>query len=214
MGRDPHTKIDSIIFDLGGVIVNLDYGLTIQAFSELAGYDITQQYSQQSQAEVFSRFEVGNISAAEFRQELTALLKFEASDDAIDRAWSALILDFPPERVELIRQIGRQKRIFLLSNINELHLETSDRKFTEAMGTDIGTLADQFEQAYYSHLVGDRKPNASIFQKVIDDNQLDPAKTLFLDDTAHNLVGAAKVGLQTAHVTQKNPIESLNLLDL
>lgn len=207
------STVDSIIFDLGGVIVNLDYGLTIQAFSKLAGYDITRQYSQQRQADIFSQFEVGDIAAAEFRQGLMQLLKFEASDDAIDQAWSALIIDFPPERVELVRQLGQQKRIFLLSNINELHLVTSDLKFAEAMGTDIGTLADQFERAYYSHLVCDRKPNASIFQRVIDENNLDPAKTLFLDDTAHNLVGAQQVGLHTIHITQDNPIESLNLLN-
>ena len=208
------TSIDSIIFDLGGVIVNLDYGLTIWAFSQLAGYDITQQYSQQKQADLFSKFEIGSITAAEFRQGLMRLLGFEAGADAIDQAWNALILEFPPERVELLRQLGRRKRIFLLSNINELHLATSDRKFAEAMGTDIGTLADQFERAYYSHLVCDRKPNASIFQRVIDENNLDPAKTLFLDDTAHNLVGAQQVGLQTIHITPENPIESLNLLDL
>ncbi|MEL6129705.1 MAG: HAD family phosphatase [Cyanobacteria bacterium J06628_4] len=208
------TGIDSIIFDLGGVIVNLDYGLTIRAFSQLAGYDITQQYSQQQQANIFSKFEVGRITAAEFRQGLMQLLGFEAGADEIDQAWSALILEFPPERVELLRQLGRRKRIFLLSNINELHLATSDRKFAEAMGTDIGTLADQFERAYYSHLVCDRKPNASIFQRVIDENNLDPAKTLFLDDTDNNLIGARQVGLQTIHITQENPIESLNLLDL
>ena len=206
--------IDNIIFDLGGVIVNLDYGLTIQALSKLAGYDIAQQYSQQRQADIFSKFEVGSITAAEFRQGLMQLLQFEADDQAIDQAWSALILEFPPERVELVRQIGRQKRIFLLSNINELHLATSDRKFIEAMGHDIGTLADQFERAYYSHLVRDRKPNLSIFQRMIDENNLDPAKTVFLDDTAHNLVGAQQVGLQTIHITQENPIESLNLLSL
>lgn len=208
------TSINAVVFDLGGVIVNLDYSLTIQAFSQLAGYDITQQYSQQSQVDLFSRFEVGRITAAEFRQGLMQLLNFDANDEAIDQAWNALILNFPPERVELVRQLGRQKRIFLLSNINELHLATSDRKFTEAMGTDIGTLADQFERAYYSHLVGDRKPNASIFQRVIDENKLDPAKTLFLDDTTHNLVSAQQVGLKTIHITQENPIESLNLLNL
>ncbi|MEM6252392.1 MAG: HAD family phosphatase [Cyanobacteria bacterium P01_D01_bin.156] len=209
---DQLTDIDNFIFDLGGVIVNLDYGLTIQAFSELVGYDITRQYSQQSQADIFSQFEVGSISATEFRQGLMDLLKFEASDDAINHAWSALILDFLPERVALVRQLAQRKRIFLLSNINELHLATSDLKFTEAMGT--GTLADQFERAYYSHLVGDRKPNTSIFQRVINENNLDPAKTLFLDDTAHNLVGAQQVGLQTLLVTQENPIESLNLLGM
>ncbi|EKV00900.1 haloacid dehalogenase superfamily protein, subfamily IA, variant 3 with third motif having DD or ED [Leptolyngbya sp. PCC 7375] len=209
-----HAQIESIVFDLGGVIVNLDYGLTIQAFSELAGYDVTQQYSQQSQADIFSKFEVGSITPAEFRHSLMQLLQFEADDEAINQAWSALILDFPPKRVELIRQLSQQKRIFLLSNINELHLATSDRKFAEAMGNDIGTLADQFERAYYSHLVGDRKPNTSIFQRVIDENNLDPAKTLFLDDTAHNLVGAQQIGLQTVHITQERPIESLNLLDL
>lgn len=208
------SDIDSVVFDLGGVIVNLDYSLTIRALSRLAGYDITQQYSQQSQADIFSKFEVGDITAAEFRQGLMQLLNFEASDEAIDQAWSALILDFPPERVNLIRRVGQQKRIFLLSNINELHLATSDRKFTEAMGSDIGTLADQFEKAYYSHLVCDRKPNCSIFQRVIEENNLTPARTLFLDDTPHNLTGAQRVGLKTAHITQNKPIESLNLLDL
>lgn len=211
---NPLTDIDSIVFDLGGVIVDLDYGLTIRALSELAGYDIAHQYSQQRQADIFSKFEVGSISVSEFRQGLMQLLRFEADDDSIDHAWSALILDFPPERVDLVRQLGQRKRVFLLSNINELHLATSDRKFTEAMGTDIGSLADQFEQAYYSHLVGDRKPHTTIFQRVIDENRLTPAKTLFLDDTAHNLVGAQQVGLQTMHITQENPIESLNLLDL
>ena len=206
--------VDSVIFDLGGVIVNLDYALTIQALSQLAGYDVTQQYSQQSQADIFSEFEVGSITAAEFRQGLMQLFRFEASDEAIDCAWSALILDFPPERVELVRQLAQRKRIFLLSNINELHLATSDRKFTEAMGIRMGTLADQFERAYYSHLVRDRKPNLSIFQRVIDENNLTPAKTLFLDDTAHNLVGAKHSGLQTVHITQKCPIERLNLLNL
>ena len=208
------SDIDCIVFDLGGVIVNLDYGLTIKALSALAGHNISQQYSQQSQADVFSKFEVGAITAAEFRQGLAQLLGFEASDDAIDHAWSALILDFPPERVELIRRIGQQKRIFLLSNINELHLATSDRKFAEAMGTSIGTLADQFERAYYSHLVRDRKPNASIFQRVINENKLDPSKTLFLDDTAHNLAAAQQLGLQTIHITPNHSIERLNLLDL
>ena len=208
------SNIDNIIFDLGGVIVDLDYGLTIRALSALAGHDISQQYSQQSQADIFSKFEVGAITAAEFRQGLAQLFGFEASDDAIDQAWSALILDFPPERVELIRQVGQRKRIFLLSNINELHLATSDRKFAEAMDTNIGTLADQFERAYYSHFVRYRKPNVSIFQRVIDENQLDPTKTLFLDDTAHNLVGAQQVGLRTIHVNQTHPIERLNLLNL
>ncbi|MEM8611469.1 MAG: HAD family phosphatase [Cyanobacteria bacterium P01_H01_bin.105] len=206
--------LDAIIFDLGGVIVNLDYGLTIKAFSELAGYDVSQQYSQQRQADIFSKFEVGSITTAEFRHGLMQLLNFEATDKAIDQAWSALILDFPPERVELVRQLSQKKRIFLLSNINELHLATSDLKFTEAMGYDIGTLAEQFERAYYSHLVRDRKPNPSIFQRVIDENNLDPDKTLFLDDTAHNLVGAQQVGLKTMHITHKHPIESLNLLNL
>ena len=72
-------------------------------------------------------------TTAEFRQGLQQFLKFEADDGAIDQVWVGLILDFPPERVELVRQLGRQKRIFLLSNSNELHLAMSDRKFTEAI---------------------------------------------------------------------------------
>ncbi|NEQ52002.1 MAG: HAD family phosphatase [Leptolyngbya sp. SIO3F4] len=211
--RHQLSAVENIIFDLGGVILDLDYSLTIQALSKLAGYDVAEHYGQQAQAEFFSQFEIGAITAAEFRLGLKQLLSFEASDEAVDSAWSALILAFPPERVELVRQVGRKKRTFLLSNINELHLMTSDRKFTEAMGTGLGRLADQFERVYYSHLVGDRKPNVSIFQKVIDENHLEPAKTLFLDDTAHNLIGAQQVGLQTVLITKETPIESLNLPD-
>ena len=203
---------ESIIFELGGVIVNLDYGLTIDALSQLAGRDISQQYGQHRQAEIFSQYEIGAITTADFRHGLRQLLQLEGTDAAIDEAWCRLILDFPSERIKLIRQLGQHRRIFLLSNINELHLATCDRKFIEATGHTVGSLAEQFERAYYSHLVGDRKPNPSIFEQVITDNGLVPEKTLFLDDTAANLIGAQAVGLTTRLITPGQTIESLNLL--
>jgi putative hydrolase of the HAD superfamily len=206
--------ISSIIFDLGGVIMNLRYETTIEAFSQLCGFDVSRVYTQHKQAPLFDDFETGRISIAEFRDGLRSLLglsKSQASDDAIDAAWNAMLMDIPPSRVELLKHLRHHKRIFLLSNNNALHKAECDRIFTETYGAG-EALDDLFEQAYYSHLMGDRKPHPSIFQRVIQEQQLDPAETLFVEDTKQHIDGAVSVGLQTEHLTDGRTIHDLNRL--
>lgn len=213
---DPDTLVldtlalDALIFDLGGVIIDLDYGKTIAAMSQLAKCDMSQVYTQQRQSSLFTQFEVGAIGSVEFRDGLRSHLDITASDAEIDSAWNALILSIPPVRIGLIRALRHRYPVFLLSNNNELHLTRCYELFDAALGTDQGTLDDQFDHAYYSHHVGDRKPNASIYQRVIDEQGLDPARTLFVEDTAHNVEGAKAVGLQTLHITNGLQIENLD----
>ncbi|MEO1590607.1 MAG: HAD family phosphatase [Cyanobacteria bacterium J06632_22] len=203
------TSVDAIIFDLGGVIIELDYGKTIAALSQLAGFDVSQVYTQQRQTSLFSDFETGAIGAAEFRDGLRSHLNFSAPDADIDTAWNALILSYPKQRIELLQSLRQRLPIYLLSNNNELHLARCEELFETTFGSTFGSLDDQFNRAYYSHQMGDRKPNASIYQQVIDEQGLAPARTLFVEDTAHNVDGAKGVGLQTLHITNGLKIEDI-----
>jgi len=198
--------IDAIIFDLGGVILNLDFGLLAKRFYQLGVPDFEQRYSQYKQNPVFDLFETGKISEDVFRAELNKILGLTLTDEAFDFAWNSLLLDFPTERIELLQKLRTQKRIFLLSNTNSIHARHYEKQFEEEFGFPFQTL---FEKVYYSFQVGDRKPERSIFEKVITENRLNPARTLFIDDTSIHTDGAKQTGLQTVHL--KHPITILDL---
>ncbi|MBF2087870.1 MAG: HAD family phosphatase [Synechococcales cyanobacterium K44_A2020_017] len=203
--------IRSLIFDLGGVIINLRYQTTIEAFSRLCGFDVSPLYTQHQQNPLFDRYEMGQISSAEFREGMRSLLGITCADDDIDQAWNAMLLDIPPSRVSLLQQLRDHYRLFLLSNTNEIHKAECDRIFAHTFGSEL-TLSGLFDHAYYSHEVGDRKPHASIFQRVLQDHDLDPAATLFIEDTKQHIDGAIGVGLQTVHLTGGRTIHDLGLM--
>ncbi|MGB0522764.1 MAG: HAD family hydrolase [Flammeovirgaceae bacterium] len=200
----------NIIFDLGGVIINLDYQATTNAFTKLCGRDMSEVYSQKRQDPIFDDIETGKISPHEFREGLKQLFNFEASHDQIDAVWNALLLDIPPSRIDLLKQLKAQKRIFLLSNTNAIHKIAFERILKKATG--IPKLDPLFEKAYYSHELNDRKPNVSIFERVIDENALNPAETLFIDDSAQHIIGAKQAGLHAYHLTAPTTILDLGLV--
>lgn len=205
-------QFDAVIFDLGGVIINIQYQNTLAAFSRLCGFDITPLYTQHRQAPLFDRFETGQIDAPTFRDGLRQLLQLAAvADTDLDQAWNAMLLDIPKSRIDLLQTLGGRKRLFLLSNTNAIHKARFDQIFAAAYGDRIGTLSELFEQDYYSHLMGDRKPNPGVFQTVINNHSLDPRRTLFIEDTHQHIQGAQQVGLQTVHLQPSLDIVNLNL---
>ncbi|MEN7549632.1 HAD family phosphatase [Rapidithrix thailandica] len=205
-----HTFIDTVIFDLGGVILNLDIQATFRAFEKLSGKELAANYREHAQADFFKQYEVGGISSDEFRNILRAWLSIDAPDAVLDQAWSAMLGDLPQERVDFLKELGKHKQIFLLSNTNAIHKASFDKILQDSTG--MGSLDELFEKAYYSHEMGDRKPNPSIYQTLIDTHRLNPERTLFIDDTAENLTGAQEVGLQTEHLTEEKSILTLGLL--
>jgi putative hydrolase of the HAD superfamily len=198
---------ENIIFDLGGVIIDLHLDRTHQLFTALSGKDFYQLFSLQSQAFLFDAFETGQISDEEFRNGLRMLLQVDLPDEVIDAHWNALLGNIPAERLQLLLQLGQQKRIFLLSNTNSIH----KKAFEEILFRQHGYAGMEvfFEKAYYSHEVGDRKPNTSIFTRVLEENGLEPAKTLFIDDTLKHVEGARKAGLHAYHLQAPVTINTL-----
>ncbi|MGF1512924.1 MAG: HAD family hydrolase [Elainellaceae cyanobacterium] len=204
-------SIDAVIFDLGGVILNISYQKTLVAFSALSGRDAASLYTQHRQADLFDAYEMGQITSQDFRQGLRSLLGLGSTvdDSTLDAAWNAMLLDLPAARLQTLAQLSERFRLFLLSNTNEIHKAAFEHHVKETLGSS-SALADRFEAVYYSHLVGDRKPHPSLFQRVIDEQALTPSRTLFVDDTAGHLQGAQAVGLRTVHLSDGLTFEALS----
>ena len=194
-------KINTVIFDLGGVLFDIDYKLTQQAFQRLgATTNFDAVYSQQKQAGIFDEFEKGNISPAQFRDGLRKWLPETITGKQIDGAWNALLIGFPRKKVELLDRLKKRYDLFLLSNTNEIHLPEVLKMIDEAH--EPGQMGKLFIKEYYSCRMGLRKPEKAIYETVIDENKLDPAATLFIDDLIQNIKGAKLTGLQTLHCMQ------------
>jgi glucose-1-phosphatase len=186
-------NIKNIIFDLGGVIMDIDVKQTLKAFSGLGIKNIENYFGHGFAASFFSDHESGKISDEEFLKEIKKLLTEDVGDEEIIDAWNALLLRFPPERISLLKEIRSRYRLFLYSNTNAIHYD----KFAEIYrNTFDGELEDLFEKAYFSHSLGHRKPDVGGFEVIIRENALDPKQTLFVDDAFINVEGALKTGLK------------------
>src|ERR1700682_4580197 len=149
-------NIKNIIFDLGGVIMDIDVKQTLHAFSRLGIKNIENYFGHGFAASFFSDHEAGRITDEDFLKEIKKLLTVEVSDEAVIDAWNALLLRFPPERILLLKEIRSRYRLFLFSNTNTIHYN----KFREIYRNSFsGELDDLFAKAYYSHSLGHRKPD-------------------------------------------------------
>lgn len=191
-------KIRNIIFDFGGVIINIDYDVTIAAFKKLGIDNFEALYSQASQSNLFDDIETGKISPQHFINGLLELLPSGISPNQVVHAWNAMLLDIPKERIKLLQELSVKYRIFLLSNTNSIHIDAALCTWNKTSDTPMESV---FETVYFSHIVGMRKPNVEIFDYVCKKHELNPKETLFIDDSIQHIEGAKNSGLQTLHLT-------------
>jgi len=196
-------NIDTIIFDLGGVILNLDPKKTIAAFASITDLS-AEQLLEHSQKPVFKQYEKGKISSIEFRNGLKKIFDVNVNDSVLDKAWNAMLLDLPLDRLEMIGRLRPKLNTFVLSNTNEIHISAFDKIVAEA--TSGKKIQKYFDTVYYSHKVGMRKPDAEIFEMVVEKNGLEMSNTLFIDDTLEHIESAKKLGLQTWHLTNQEEL--------
>lgn len=202
-------KIKNIIFDLGDVILNIDVPVASKSFADLSGREQSEILTIFKENELFRQFETGLMDEPTFRNYVREILNFpDLSDEAIDTAWNSLLLDLPPERVKLLRKLATRYRLFLLSNTSSIHI-TQVNKILEA-STGVEKLEDLFEIVFLSYEMGLMKPDTRIYQDVLDKAGLKAEETLFLDDNADNIRGAAQLGIETIHV--QKPVTILEYL--
>ena len=199
-------KIDNIIFDLGNVIINIDYQSTINAFEKIGITDAKDFYSKSSQKNIFDKLEIGKITREDFVLEIQKNIP-KTSKAEIINAWNAIIKDLPQSRVNLLKDLKNKFSIFLLSNTNTIHIDY----IFENIGKDrYQEFYNLFDKVYYSYEVKLRKPDPNIFLLLIEENNLNVKNTLFIDDSIQHINSAKKIGLQTYHLNNK--IESLETI--
>jgi HAD superfamily hydrolase (TIGR01509 family) len=201
------SQIKNIIFDLGGVIINLDINKSIQEFNKLSKKPFETIYTQLQQSPIFDNFDKGEISETEFFNEIQKALGTQIPKEKLLFAWNAMLLDFPKHRLQLLKNLKQNYRLFLLSNTNETHIAEFERSLFKQHGYK--NLESFFETVYYSCRMGKRKPNREIFDFVINKHLLDPHETLFIDDSPQHIEGASKLGIQAKFLSKDRDVEDL-----
>jgi glucose-1-phosphatase len=196
--------IKNIIFDLGGIIINIYYNKTIEAFKQLGFENFDTIYTQIAQTRVFDMLETGKIPPLGFRMELRKY-KNHLSDEIIDQAWNAMIGEMSVKTFNLLKEVRKNYRTFLLSNTNQIHIDYFNQYLYQKF--NFNPLDEMFEHAYFSHEIGERKPTAEAFKYVLKDARIKPEETLFIDDLIANIEGAQNVGLNTLHLTSGPVLE-------
>lgn len=188
-------QIKTLLFDFGDVFINLDKSAILK---HLAQFGITKLSPEQ--IEKNKAYEVGKLSSQDFISYYHTNLKTDnASAEAITKAWNSILLDFPLQRLEFLKKLKKKGefQLILLSNTNELHISWIKEhvNFYEEFKS-------YFDAFYLSHEINLRKPNANIYEFVLDQHQLKPEEVLFIDDTKENTDAAKSLGF---HVWNINP---------
>ena len=199
--------IKNIIFDLGGVILDLDLDAAYKEFSRLSGLAQDEVIRRTQGLLLFEDYETGSISSDAFRQNLNQLLEMQANDSEIDTAWCAMLGGIPAHRLKLASRLRESYRTFVLSNTNEIHVRRFNDIIEESMGDT--QLQDHFEKMYYSHEMRMRKPNLEIYETVLSEQSLNATETLFIDDTLANIEGAEKLNIRTVHLQRPEHLTQL-----
>jgi glucose-1-phosphatase len=173
--------IKNIIFDLGGVIINLDTNKTISEFNKLSYMPFEAIYTQASQSDIFDNFDKGLISTEEFFYEIRKQIRYEGPDHELLRAWNAMLLDVPERRLDVLVKMKQNYNTFLLSNTCEPHIAAFEHDLYLKHG--VKNFNDYFDEVYYSCSMGMRKPNKEIFEFVLKQNDLKAEETVFIDDS-------------------------------
>ena len=198
----------NIIFDLGGVILNIDISKTQEAFKSLGVKNIQEVFRMGHVGSFFKQYETGEIDDDQFIKSIQQMTGINAASEIVVDAWNSLLLDFPPERIRFLKAIKSKYKLFLLSNTSALHHTRFQEIFSQQFG---GPLDDLFDKAYYSHVIKLHKPDKASYQLIIDENFLTAGDTLFIDDSEANVAGAERTGLKAIHLTAGKTILDLGL---
>ncbi|PKP52504.1 MAG: HAD family phosphatase [Bacteroidetes bacterium HGW-Bacteroidetes-1] len=199
--------IRNIIFDFGGVILDIDPSQTMNHLKKLGIKDVEIFNTPKFQQEVMNKFERGILTPEVFRDKVRAFIGTNICDQDIDEAWNALLLDIPIERIRVLELAKKNYTIMLLSNSNEIHYEVYVRDLQLRFG--YREFDQLFHKAYFSFDLHLSKPNPEIFEFVLNQHKMIPEQTLFIDDTPEHIESARKLGLRTYHLLKPERVRDL-----
>lgn len=190
--------IKNIVFDLGGVLLDLDFDRPLMQFRDLGMTDDRWLFSYFEADSPIHRLETGELEPARFLDMLLPHFPDGTQHDDLRHAWNSILSSFSPDHVTLLEELRRHYRVFLLSNINEFHIQRFEEMFLEVSGNR--PVQEFFDDIFYSCRVGDRKPSSQIFSRLLEKNDLAAHETIFIDDLAPNVKAAESIGIHGYHL--------------
>jgi putative hydrolase of the HAD superfamily len=195
--------VEAIIFDFGDIFINLKKEECYNAFRKIGFEALSEAFSALNH-----QMEVGQLTEEDFLNGINALAP-DSNPAEIKNAWNTIIGEFPQHRLEFLKSLRGKYKLFLLTNTDCIHIA----HFRQREGEAAEEFFNSFDKVYYSYEFGLRKPDPEAYLYIVREQQLDPAKTLFVDDRPDNCEGAASVGLKIWHlqVGKEDVSEMLNL---
>ncbi|MBR6227400.1 MAG: HAD family phosphatase [Bacteroidales bacterium] len=200
-------KIKNIIFDLGGVVLDIDESIVYKELEKM-GINTSELAHSKDLMEILSKFDTGIYTAPTFRKKMKALIGQEKmTDQKFDSIWDAMLLDIPRERIEAIEKVKKHYKIFLMSNSNVIHYDLYVRDLQLRFGYN--EFDELFNKSYFSFAEHLEKPDPRFFELILDHEGLLPEETLFIDDTAANIKVAQSLGINTYHISREELVRNL-----
>lgn len=189
------TPIHHLIFDLGGLFIDVYMDRFATGLQKLVGKDVLPTLEQLQKDKFFDAYETGHIHTVQFLDTLATSFGRHFSHEQYAACWNAILGRVKLDQLELIQPLRNRCDVVLLSNTNSLHVEALEAEFEKSHpGEKLSTF---FDRIYYSQQMGLRKPEPQVFAHVVEQGAFNPAHTLFIDDSEGNLRGAQAMGLQT-----------------
>lgn len=189
-------NIKNIVFDLGGVLIDLDFKSAINGLQKAGFTNVKEQLQAFDREGIFQKFELGEISADEFRASIRENSNVSLTDEEVDSLWNLMLLEIPREKLELILDLRSKYMVYLLSNTNSIHWDYVCKNAFNYRGF---RMDDYFEETFLSYEMHLAKPDKAIFETMLNDANLLPEETLFIDDLEANCKAAEEVGIHAHH---------------
>ena len=196
----------NILFDLGGVILDINVQSTLKGFYELGFPSELMSYPHSMTTDLFYKYETGKLNTEQFRNEIRKSTGVEMSDQDFDKVWNAMLVRIPEERIALLKALSGHYNLYMLSNTSELHVKVFEKMYQDTAGESMHRV---FNKIYYSHEIGWHKPDHEAWEYVINDAGIKAEETLFLDDNIHNIKASQELGFQAIHIHER-----MNLMNL
>jgi putative hydrolase of the HAD superfamily len=195
----------NLIFDLGNVLYDIDFEKMYNAFDGLGIPNFENHFTLNKSDQIFFDLEKGLITEVQFCEGFNKLYSLNLTKDQIIGAWNALLIGYRKESIEWIRANNGRYATFLYSNTNQIHYDHFIPQFEREIG---GNFENLFKTPYYSHKMGQRKPDPASFQFILDKEGLVAQETLFIDDNEPNVNAAASIGLQVLYLQPGMRVEN------
>ncbi|MCT4615711.1 MAG: HAD family phosphatase [Marinifilaceae bacterium] len=202
-------KISNIIFDLGGVLINIDPQATVYQFEKLGLKNVDFFKKNYEKNGIFYDFEEGKLSSDKLYELIKSEINLNITNQEIDFAWNAMLLDFPKQKIDLLKRLKKDYNLILLSNTNEIHVKYFEKQLLNEYNLKF---EDLFHSHYYSNEIGIRKPNIEAFDLILKKEGIDATETIFIDDMKENCIAAEKLGINTIFLDLENNSNLIELL--